>query len=154
MIIYLYFVKKKRYTISLSNLTIFFLIKNIFIGECELNNLQIYANPGTYIIHFTIENYNDTIKFNFNQIKINVLGCKDNQIKMFNSNDILYCEYAKCKKSCLIDETAICKPYYNESINDINKNICECIGGYMGDQCKQKNLLILGITNNFFYYYY
>jgi len=86
-------------------------------------------------VNLNIENYMDEIKFKVNKIKINILPCINNQIKMYK-NDILYCENPICKSNCL--NTAICKAYYSEIYNDIEKNICECIPGWKNENCNEK----------------
>jgi len=98
---------------------------------------------------FNIENYKNNekmIKFNVNNIEINVNGCDEKQIEMLIKNKITYCEKPKCKESCPINTTAICIKS-NETlnnINDINKNICECITGYTGHDCSEKIMINYG----------
>ncbi|KAG4092818.1 hypothetical protein H8356DRAFT_950126 [Neocallimastix lanati (nom. inval.)] len=105
-------------------------------GKCELNNLRIYSNPELYIMDINIENYTDEIKLKINKIKINILPCISNQIKMYK-NDILYCENPICKSNCP-NNTATCIAYYSELYNDIEKNICECMPGWKNENCNEK----------------
>ena len=35
----------------------------------------------------------------------------------------------------------ICKPYYEKNINDINLTINECLLGWMGDNCEEKEYI-------------
>jgi len=53
-------------------------------------------------------------------------------------NGIQYCENAICNENCPVDISAKCIPYRNETINDINMNICECLSGWEGENCKDK----------------
>jgi len=57
---------------------------------------------------------------------------------MYDKNGILYFENPKCNDNCPINVSAYCKPYYEENINDINKNDCICLPGYKGDNCETK----------------
>ncbi|OUM70113.1 hypothetical protein PIROE2DRAFT_1794, partial [Piromyces sp. E2] len=107
-------------------------------GQCKLNNLIIYANPNTYKVKLIIENYNGNLHFMFDDIIINVKSCDSDIIKMYDKNNILYCENPKCKDQCPVDSSAVCKAYQEEGINDINKNICECLPGWEGDNCERK----------------
>jgi len=102
-----------------------------------LNNLQIIADPNTYLLKIK---YNETVSFN-EQIKINILSCDTNQIKKYTHNNILYCENAICKESCPVGEKAKCIPYYTESINDSNLNTCECSDGWTGESCDIKQYI-------------
>ncbi|OUM59259.1 hypothetical protein PIROE2DRAFT_63897 [Piromyces sp. E2] len=70
--------------------------------------------------------------------EIEIKECNENQIKMIDKSGIQYCVNPTCKESCLINESAICKPYYKENINDINLNICECLPGWKGNNCEEK----------------
>lgn len=109
----------------------------MYLGRCELKHLRIFANPGEYKLKFLVENYNNDIKINFYDIKVEVNGCSDNQIEMHDKN-ILYCENPICKASCPIDTTATCVRYYEKDINDINLNRCECIAGWNGNYCDSR----------------
>ncbi|OUM68061.1 hypothetical protein PIROE2DRAFT_4345, partial [Piromyces sp. E2] len=90
-------------------------------GKCELKNLRIFANPNTYILKFSVENYNSNIKINIDDIEIEVNRCNENQIEMHNKN-ILYCENPVCKLSCPVNTTATCIRYYEKDINDSKLN--------------------------------
>jgi len=103
-----------------------------------LNYLQIFANPGQYILKPIIENYNDKIEFHFDDINVEIKECNDNQIKFIDKYGIQHCENPICKESCPINKSAVCKPYYEENINDINMNICECLSGWTGENCEEK----------------
>ncbi|ORX56025.1 hypothetical protein BCR36DRAFT_346553, partial [Piromyces finnis] len=116
-------------------------------GRCELTNLRIFANPNTYILKFSIENYNNDININVNNVEIEVKGCNKDQIKMHNKN-ILYCENPICKSTCPTNSTATCKPYYEESINDRNLNRCECLQGWGGEYCENRVFLDFSILKN------
>ncbi|ORX58410.1 hypothetical protein BCR36DRAFT_343580 [Piromyces finnis] len=114
-------------------------------GICELNNFKIFANPDKYELIPKIENYDKDIQFKFNNLKVSINDCKENQIKMIDKKSrIQYCENAKCLDNCPIDITAKCIPYLKESINDINMNICECLPGWGGINCGDKIFLKSG----------
>jgi len=106
-----------------------------------MNYLQLFGNPNTYILSPTLEGYNDEIKFNFSSIEIQIKDCNQDQIKMFDKNKIQRCEEPKCNKSCPVDISAICVPYFNELINDITKNKCTCLPGWEGENCDNKILI-------------
>jgi len=57
---------------------------------------------------------------------------------MYDKNRILYCENAICNENCPINKSAQCIPYYEENINNINKNICSCLNGWGGNNCERK----------------
>lgn len=111
----------------------------IIIGKCELNNLQIYTNPGTYYIKALVENYNDEIEFNFENIDVEILKCKQNYITAYDKNNIMYCEKAICKPNCPVGISASCVPNTNSTLNkDIKYSECKCDDGWMGDDCDIK----------------
>ncbi|OUM69525.1 hypothetical protein PIROE2DRAFT_2623 [Piromyces sp. E2] len=111
---------------------------NIYISICDFNKLQIYANPSIYIIKILIDNYNDEIIYDFEDIEINVNTCDSNQIKLYDTNNILYCEEPICRSSCPVDESASCMPSNEKPVNDINNNICVCYNGWEGNNCENK----------------
>eukprot|EP00833_Pecoramyces_ruminatium_P011252 jgi/Orpsp1_1/1185284/evm.model.c7180000093075.1 len=94
-----------------------------------MNNFRIFANPNKYLMKLKIDGYNDDIKFNFDDIEINVLECNNNQIKKRYKNGILYCENPDCGASCPIDVSAICI-FNKTTINDINNTVCKCLEGW------------------------
>ncbi|OUM61162.1 hypothetical protein PIROE2DRAFT_12876 [Piromyces sp. E2] len=124
-----------RYNVS----EYYYIIGNIgtFVnGICELNNLQIFANPNEYVLIPKIENYDDDIKYKSDNIMVSINDCKEDQIKMINEkNKIQYCEDARCNENCPVDISARCIPFKNGEINDINKNLCECLSGWEGEIC-------------------
>jgi len=105
-------------------------------------------------LKIAIENYNDDIKLNFDQIEIQVNSCNSNQIKMYNTDLILYCENPSCKSSCPVGKSAYCKPYYESNINDINQNICLCFSGYYGTNCQNKILIDYRYAFKFFFFFF
>ncbi|OUM65923.1 hypothetical protein PIROE2DRAFT_6994 [Piromyces sp. E2] len=118
----------------------FYLVDNVCSfsqGICNLNNFRIFANPNIYIMHFKIEHYNDNnIQFKTNNITIQISKCNDNQIQMYDRNDILYCEDPKCEDSCPISKnSAFCYPSENNKYNDPKLNHCYCIYGWEGEFC-------------------
>ncbi|OUM70298.1 hypothetical protein PIROE2DRAFT_56958 [Piromyces sp. E2] len=113
-------------------------------GICELNYFQIYTNPNNYTIIPTIENYNDPIKFNFNNINITINDCNSNQIKMKDKKGIQYCENPLCHESCPVGVTAKCLSLHKENINNINENVCECLPGWKGNNCDHKKFVDFG----------
>ncbi|OUM65522.1 hypothetical protein PIROE2DRAFT_7453 [Piromyces sp. E2] len=104
-------------------------------GTCEFNKFRIFARPGNYIIKLVMENFNGKMDLDFDNLKIKVLPCDDNQIIMYDKHGIMFCETPICNSDCPIDSSANCIPYYKENINDINKNICQCIDGWEGPNC-------------------
>ncbi|OUM64329.1 hypothetical protein PIROE2DRAFT_8880 [Piromyces sp. E2] len=112
-------------------------------GRCELNNFRIFANPDTYFLKVSYENYNGFIKKNFDTIEIKVSGCNKNQYKKYN-NKILYCENPTCHPDCPVDISAICIP--SNSSNLLNNNECKCLPGWIG--ISKKNFKTYNINNN------
>lgn len=107
-------------------------------GKFDLSNFQIYANPGHYMLKILIENYNNELIYDFNDIKINVKECGEYQIKMYNSNGILYCQNPICSPNCPVNTSAICIPAHKEFTNNINENKCICLDGWQGLYCNEK----------------
>jgi len=112
----------------------------IFLGHCEFNKLQIFAKPNNYTLRFYVDNIENEIELKFDDIEISVSDCETNQIKMYNNNGIIYCVNPICK-NCPVGESATCIQYYTELINDIEKNICQCLPGYEGNNCKDKKFI-------------
>ncbi|ORX56015.1 hypothetical protein BCR36DRAFT_280564 [Piromyces finnis] len=112
-------------------------------GHCELNNFRIFSNPNRYYLNIWVENNgnNNNIEIKNNEIEIEILGCDENQIKMYDKDGILYCENAICKDNCPIDISANCIPYYNERYNNIDKNICSCLPGWTGNNLQNSDNL-------------
>ncbi|OUM62833.1 hypothetical protein PIROE2DRAFT_61621 [Piromyces sp. E2] len=111
-------------------------------GRCEFNKLRIFANPGVYFFSISIENYNEEIKFNYNEIIVNINSCNENQIKLYGKDDILYCENAKCNEKCPVDNKATCKPTSKDvTKNDPELNKCECNIGWEGNYCTKKSYI-------------
>lgn len=102
-----------------------------------MNNLRIFANPNIYILKIKIDNYEDNIEFKFENIEITIKQCGENQITLYNSNNIIYCENPKCKDDCPVDVSAICKPF-SQTFNNIESNICECLRGWEGINCNNR----------------
>jgi len=90
------------------------------------------------MIKIAIENYKNNIVFQFNDIKIKINDCNDDQIKMYNNNGMPYCETPICNPKCPVEISAYCKSYSNEPINNPSLNICECLPGYNGTNCENK----------------
>ncbi|ORX63531.1 hypothetical protein BCR32DRAFT_273406 [Anaeromyces robustus] len=109
-------------------------------GRCEFKFFIIRAVPRTYYLKVDIENklYHEEINFKFNNIKINILPCSDNQIKMYDQKGFLYCENPICDSSCPTNSTAVCFPSNKELVNDINLNQCVCLNGWEGSNCDVK----------------
>ncbi|ORX43920.1 hypothetical protein BCR36DRAFT_399767 [Piromyces finnis] len=107
-------------------------------GICELNKFVIYATPNNYKLKVIIDNYNEDIQLKFDDIEIVVNDCWDNQIKMYDSKDILYCVDPICRDDCPVPNAAVCIAGYNEKINNIESNICQCLPGLKGDHCNIK----------------
>ncbi|OUM67534.1 hypothetical protein PIROE2DRAFT_4937, partial [Piromyces sp. E2] len=130
--------------------------------KCELNKFRIYALPGTYIVKVNIDNYNEDIQLKFDDIELTISECRENQIKMYDKNGILYCSKPVCRESCPIPEAAVCIIGHSENINNIESNICKCRPGLEGELCDNKifidfsNLFstysdYLGCSFNFFF---
>ncbi|KAG4085267.1 hypothetical protein H8356DRAFT_1298496 [Neocallimastix lanati (nom. inval.)] len=117
-------------------------------GKCELNNFRIFANPNKYHLKFKFDNYKETININFDDIEIKVLTCKENQIKMYDKNGILHCENPICDNRCPIEITAYCKSFYEENINDINKNECKCLPGWKSTFCGDRQYVDFSYFDN------
>jgi len=109
-------------------------------GKVEENALTIYTSkPGNYLLKIKRKN-NGRINENDNElsIQLEIMDCDKDRIKMYNKNKY-YCEVPKCKASCPVGENANCKPYKDGiTINDKEKNICECKKGYTGDSCENE----------------
>jgi len=131
-----------------NNYKLFGNVCNFIEGQCDMNNLQIYASPGQYVLRPIIENNKDNISFNFDEIEVQINECNENQIKMIDKYGNPYCDTPICKSSCPVGNTARCKspsPELNE--NDITKNICECIPGYKGNNCDEKKFVDFNIID-------
>ncbi|KAG4094011.1 hypothetical protein H8356DRAFT_947657 [Neocallimastix lanati (nom. inval.)] len=109
-------------------------------GTCEFRNFKINAIPGIYNLNIIIENYNDYIEIIPKNIEITVNECNNNQITMYYKKSIISCINPICNSRCK-KEASICKPYYKENINDINKNICLCLKGWKGTFCEEKEIM-------------
>ncbi|OUM57725.1 hypothetical protein PIROE2DRAFT_17194 [Piromyces sp. E2] len=107
-----------------------------FLLYDEYNN--IIEDSTMYYSNLNIKN---DVELRFDDIEITVSECGVNQIKMYNHNGILYCEDPLCKPGCPVGESAICIPYYKELINNIEKNRCKCLPGWVGNKCENKNLI-------------
>lgn len=83
----------------------------------------------------------DDIIFEKNNLNINITGCDINQAEMHDKNGILYCEDAVCKPSCPVYDSAICVSNKEKNVNDMNKNICECLKGFIGENCEDKEYI-------------
>lgn len=112
-------------------------------GKILLNNFQIFAVPNTYIIKIDYENYDDNLDINVEEIEIDVIGCNSNQIKMYNSYNIEYCVEPECLTECPVGKSAVCVPYNEKDnhINDPSKNKCECLLGWKGSYCNEREFL-------------
>ncbi|OUM60981.1 hypothetical protein PIROE2DRAFT_13142 [Piromyces sp. E2] len=112
---------------------------NFVNGQCEMKNLQIYASPGHYILKPNIENYKYNITFKFNDIKIQIMQCNDDQIKMTDKDGSPYCENPICRDSCPVGITAKCVlPSHEINSNNKKQNICHCYSGWKGENCNEK----------------
>ncbi|ORX37498.1 hypothetical protein BCR36DRAFT_313638 [Piromyces finnis] len=109
-------------------------------GKCNFNNLRIYANPDTYLLRLSIEGYKDKIELKFSDIEIEIKECNNNEIKRIDTlKNITYCETPICMDSCPIQQSAICIPPSNNTIeNDPTKNICKCLDGWKETNCNTK----------------
>ncbi|OUM67532.1 hypothetical protein PIROE2DRAFT_58679 [Piromyces sp. E2] len=124
--------------ITNSNYNIIGNIGSFIKGKCELNKFRIYALPGTYIIKVNIDNYNEDIQLKFDDIELTISECRENQIKMYDKNGIVYCSDPVCRENCPIPEAAICVAGHSENINNIESNICTCLPGLEGELCDNK----------------
>ncbi|OUM63281.1 hypothetical protein PIROE2DRAFT_10249 [Piromyces sp. E2] len=113
-------------------------VASFISGKCNLNSLQIYANPDQYILRFSIENYNEFITLNTTNTEIEVMECDNKKIKKYDTfHNITYCEEPTCLDSCPIKKSAECLPNPNDNtINDPTKNICHCLEGFEGINCQ------------------
>ncbi|ORX46842.1 hypothetical protein BCR36DRAFT_356203 [Piromyces finnis] len=107
-------------------------------GQCILNNFRIYSEPRVYILHVTIENYNQEIQKKFTDIEIYVDKCESNKITMAKQNKFPYCEEPICTDECPTSTNAYCKGRNNVSINDPKLNQCVCLPGWEGANCNHK----------------
>ncbi|ORX56013.1 hypothetical protein BCR36DRAFT_175699 [Piromyces finnis] len=120
-------------------------------GQCDLNNLRIFANPNNYTLKIRIDNYNGILSYKFSNIEIEVLSCKSNQVKMKNKNKILYCENPICDDKCPIGISAICEASKEENVNDFNKNKYKCLKGWHGINCQDKDYMNFSKINKAIY---
>jgi len=121
-----------------------------------MSNLRIIANPNIYKLKYSISNYKifsnydyTKITYNIPDIEIEVSNkCEDSYIKMYDKNNILYCEKAVCQDSCPVDITALCIPYNQDSkTNDKENNICQCMEGWTGAICNEKVFIDYGLLS-------
>ncbi|ORX57898.1 hypothetical protein BCR36DRAFT_402256 [Piromyces finnis] len=117
-------------------------------GQCILNNMRIYSNPKNYIMQFTVDNYYDNIQFKRNDIPLRITGCNDNQIQMYDRNNILHCIDPLCDDSCPVSTTAICVPSIDNKYNYSYLNHCQCLLGYEGPHCENKKFIDFNNLNN------
>ncbi|ORX64116.1 hypothetical protein BCR32DRAFT_273221 [Anaeromyces robustus] len=111
-------------------------------GICEFNNFRINANPdlyNSYTLKLKVENYNDELEIKYSNIPIEILNCNNNQIKIYDKNNIIYCENPKCEENCPVNEQrATCVPSNKISVNSPIYNKCECLKGWDGVNCSEK----------------
>jgi len=95
--------------------------------------------PNQYFLKPILENYKNDIIFNFNEIKVQIDECSNDQIKMVDKNGCPFCENPVCEESCPVGISAKCVPASSiVNINDKTKNICECYLGWQGTDCDIK----------------
>ncbi|ORX55895.1 hypothetical protein BCR36DRAFT_280965, partial [Piromyces finnis] len=106
--------------------------------KCEIKDFRIYVSKATLLnVKFELENYD--IKFNYNYLNISIHECKEEQIKIFK-NKIFYCEIPRCEDDCPVnDNKAICMKGEDINSNDIKNNHCECLQGWIGSKCQNRN---------------
>jgi len=70
---------------------------------------------------------------------------------MYDKNGILHCENPICDNRCPIEITAYCKSFYEENINDINKNECKCLPGWKSTFCGDRQYVDFRYFNLYIY---
>eukprot|EP00833_Pecoramyces_ruminatium_P001614 jgi/Orpsp1_1/1175646/evm.model.c7180000054692.1 len=112
-------------------------------GYCKLNNLRIFVKSeyNTYKLLFNIENFGQhNVKFEQNNIELEVKSCKKHQITKKDINNFIYCESPICSPLCPVDDHAECYSFENNTygINNEKLNICKCNNGWTGEYCDER----------------
>lgn len=73
-----------------------------------------------------------------------IKDCNNDQIKLLTKNNYYTCEQPLCYNDCPISSgTAVCKKGDYEYINKKEYNRCQCVDGWKGIDCKNKDYTIL-----------
>ncbi|ORX79035.1 hypothetical protein BCR32DRAFT_269702 [Anaeromyces robustus] len=111
---------------------------NFSKGKCELNNFKIFSEkPISINVIASIEN--NKINFKNEELKIDIVDCNDNQIKLYNEKRFYYCQDPICDVTCPVSEgKAMCKKGDFDKNQNTYLNQCVCIPGWTGKQCEFK----------------
>jgi len=82
-------------------------------------------------------NNNNNIVFSKENITFDIKDCDPEQIKIFDKENFYYCENPICDDNCPITNgRAVCVKNNDIHINNIKYNKCECLDGFIGEQCQ------------------
>ncbi|OUM58113.1 hypothetical protein PIROE2DRAFT_16694, partial [Piromyces sp. E2] len=99
----------------------------------------------TINLKISLENNVDNIVIENNELKFIIRECKSEQIKMFiKKTQFYYCENPICDEYCPIyNETAVCVKGNTENMNVAELNHCECVSGWKGNKCQDKDFVVI-----------
>eukprot|EP00833_Pecoramyces_ruminatium_P011725 jgi/Orpsp1_1/1185757/evm.model.c7180000095105.1 len=131
----------------------------IFIdGKCQLNNFSIFTKESMNLtLTIAIESIFDYIKIDYDKLIINIRDCDENQIKIVDKkNNYFYCENPICYEECpVLKNKAVCVKGNIENVNSIKYNQCQCLPGWINDNCLERDLVDIkkkNIIKDFGYY--
>ncbi|ORX65789.1 hypothetical protein BCR32DRAFT_250582 [Anaeromyces robustus] len=125
-------------------------------GLCKFNAFKVYTQNVTNNIYFnlTLESDDRNIFFNNGNLKMNIMECDDEQIKIRTKDNYFYCEKPICNGECAnVDindnnSTFVCVKGDIENVNSVKYNSCQCVLGYTGDKCQYMDYVLINYQLN------